>query len=105
MPDAYAVKHLPSWMPFHKEAKNGGRMIEQMISKPFQHVLSQIVRQSIISQTNLILSSLVKATGNAAPSLTKHLLEEALADLAMTQDQYHEEVKWTAGAFYGGEVN
>ena len=43
--DADVVKHLPSWLPFQKEAQKGREMIERLVSKPFEHVKREMVRQ------------------------------------------------------------
>ena len=38
------VKHLPSWFPFHQEAKKGRRMIDELVTKPYEHVKREMVR-------------------------------------------------------------
>jgi hypothetical protein len=100
------VKRIPSWMPFvtfHEEAKAGRQMIEQLVTKPFRHVLSQMVGKNYSNISPLNLFPSVQATGDAAPSFTKHLLEEELSEKTISKDQYEEAVKWAAGALYGGE--
>lgn len=42
-----AVKHLPSWMPFHREAREGKAMIAHLVTKPFEHVKQEMVRASL----------------------------------------------------------
>ena len=42
--DAPAVKHLPSWMPFHRKAREGKAMIEHLVTQPFEHVKQEMVR-------------------------------------------------------------
>ncbi|KAI0919557.1 hypothetical protein AcV5_001591 [Taiwanofungus camphoratus] len=73
------LKHLPSWVPFQREARKGKEMIERLVTKPFEHVKQQM------------------EAGKALPSLTQHLLssEEQVFNL-------EHRVKWTAGAMYGG---
>lgn len=39
----HSVKYLPSWVPFHQEAKKGKHMIEQHVSKPYDHVKQEMV--------------------------------------------------------------
>lgn len=39
-----AVKYLPSWVPFQREARKGKAMIEHMITRPFLHVKDEMVR-------------------------------------------------------------
>ncbi|KAJ7127124.1 cytochrome P450 [Mycena epipterygia] len=74
------LKHLPSFFAFHQEARHGKSMIEELVTKPYEHVKSDMTG------------------GDAKPSLTQHLLslEESEA-----MDNYEHRVKWTAGAMYG----
>ncbi|KAI0928027.1 hypothetical protein AcW2_004170 [Taiwanofungus camphoratus] len=72
------LKYLPSWVPFHQEAKKGKHMIEQHVSKPYDHVKQEMQE------------------GRALPSLTQYLLSSS----EITPDFEHC-VKWTAAAMYG----
>ena len=40
---AQAVKHLPAWVPFRREAKKGYSMINRLVTKPYEHVKRDIV--------------------------------------------------------------
>ncbi len=37
------MKHLPSWLPFHQEAKKGRDMIDELVTKPYEHVKREMV--------------------------------------------------------------
>ncbi|KAH9846771.1 cytochrome P450, partial [Lenzites betulinus] len=73
------MKHLPSWMPFHRYARNGRAMIEKLVNKPFERVIREM------------------NAGIAPPSLTRDLLSVEDADNPILRHQ----IKWTAGALYG----
>ncbi|EJF59311.1 cytochrome P450 [Dichomitus squalens LYAD-421 SS1] len=73
------MKHLPSWVPFQQEAKQGREMIERLVTKPFEHVKREM------------------AAGTAPQSLTQDLLSMDAADRTTSEHQ----IKWTTGALYG----
>ncbi|KAJ6489644.1 cytochrome P450 [Mycena vitilis] len=73
------LKHLPSWLPFQKEAVHGKSMIHELVTEPYEHVKRDMT------------------AGEARPSLTQQLLSEE----AGTIDDYEHKIKWTAGAMYG----
>ncbi|KAH9896527.1 cytochrome P450 [Cubamyces lactineus] len=72
------MKHLPSWLPFQKEATRGRDMIDTLVTMPFEHVKRDI------------------DAGIAQPSLTRDLLESADGD---ANTLHH--IKWMAGSLYG----
>ncbi|EED79605.1 predicted protein, partial [Postia placenta Mad-698-R] len=74
------LKHLPSWVPFQREASTGREMIERLVSKPYEHVKREM------------------DAGRAPPSMTQDLLSVRINDM---QD-IEQRIKWTAGAMYGG---
>ncbi|KAK7461271.1 hypothetical protein VKT23_008447 [Stygiomarasmius scandens] len=73
------LKHLPSWVPFQKEAATGKEMIERLVTLPFEHVKKEM------------------ASGSAPESLTQDLLSLEKRN----QSEYDKRVKWTTGAMYG----
>ncbi|EIM80937.1 cytochrome P450 [Stereum hirsutum FP-91666 SS1] len=77
------MKHLPSWLPFRKQAHYGRSMIEALVTKPFEHVQREMM-------TNI-----------AAPSLTRELLTLQRNDFA----SFESSVKWATGSLYGGRHN
>ncbi|KAM5543795.1 hypothetical protein V8D89_002412 [Ganoderma adspersum] len=72
------MRHLPSWLPFHQAAKKGHNMIDELVTKPYEHVKREM------------------EAGIAPPSLTQDLLS---AD-ALDEHSEHQ-IKWTTGALYG----
>nr|VWP02507.1 Arg-6 protein [Ganoderma boninense] len=75
---SHVLKHLPSWLPFHQAAKKGRDMIDELVTKPYEHVKREM------------------AAGIAPPSLTQDLLStDAL------NEQLEHQIKWTTGALYG----
>ncbi|KAF5370376.1 hypothetical protein D9758_006898 [Tetrapyrgos nigripes] len=73
------LKHLPSWIPFQREAAEGKEMIDSFVTKPYEHVKREM------------------NTNNAKPSLTRHLLSIDQEEM----ENYEHRVKWTTGAMYG----
>ncbi|KDQ61306.1 hypothetical protein JAAARDRAFT_152482 [Jaapia argillacea MUCL 33604] len=73
------LKYLPSWIPFQQEASRGKKMIEHLVTMPFEHVKQKMV------------------DGTAEPSLTQDLLSLEKEDPA----NFEHRVKWTTGAMYG----
>ncbi|KAI0644109.1 cytochrome P450 [Trametes meyenii] len=74
------MRHLPSWLPFHRKAAKGKMMIEHLVTKPLLHVKKEM------------------AAGTAPPSLTQELLSMNRDDFPMLE--HH--VKWATGSLYGG---
>ena len=37
------MRYLPSWLPFHRAAKKGRDMIDELVTKPFEHVKREMV--------------------------------------------------------------
>ncbi|KAG6910654.1 hypothetical protein DXG01_009164 [Tephrocybe rancida] len=74
------VKHLPSWVPFRREAAHGRYMILKHATMPFEHVKRTM------------------AEGTAAPSLAQDLLLQnpGGADTA----EYDELVLWSCGSTF-----
>ncbi|KAJ8482310.1 hypothetical protein ONZ51_g5439 [Trametes cubensis] len=72
------MKHLPSWVPFQREATRGRGMIDTLVTMPFEHVKRDM------------------DAGIAQPSLTRELLESADCD---ANTLHH--IKWMAGSLYG----
>ncbi|KAJ7223154.1 cytochrome P450 [Mycena pura] len=77
IPICKLLKHLPSWFPFHKEARLGRAMIDEFVTKPYEHVKHDL------------------SVGEAKPSLTQRLLSSEKVE---GLDNYEHRVKWTAGA-------
>ncbi|EED84236.1 predicted protein, partial [Postia placenta Mad-698-R] len=76
------LKHLPSWVPFQREASTGREMIERLVTKPFEHVKRAMV------------------SGSAPPSVTQDLLSTNIDDMHDVEQR----IKWTTGAMYGAEA-
>ncbi|KAI0743770.1 cytochrome P450 [Daedaleopsis nitida] len=74
------LKHLPSWMPFHQTARDGKAMIEHLVTKPFEHVKSEM------------------KAGTAPPSLTHFLLTEH------NKGDLDHLIKWATGSLYGAHT-
>ncbi|KAG5650435.1 hypothetical protein H0H81_012286 [Sphagnurus paluster] len=73
-------KYLPSWVPFQKQAAHGRRMVEGLMSMPFEYV-----KQSM-------------SNGTAPPSLVRELLLEYDGE---ERAIFEERLKWAAGSIYG----
>lgn len=71
------MKHLPSWMPFHREAREGKAMIAHLVTKPFEHVKQEM------------------KDGTAPPSLLRFLLTEH------DKGDLDHLIKWATGSLYG----
>ncbi|EIM85219.1 cytochrome P450 [Stereum hirsutum FP-91666 SS1] len=74
------MKYLPSWLPFRKQALYGRSMIETLVTRPFEHVQREMMKDI------------------AAPSLTRELL--TLRNNAPAS--FESSVKWATGSLYGG---
>nr|BAL05172.1 cytochrome P450 [Phanerodontia chrysosporium] len=79
------LKHLPSWIPFRREAEYGRRLFESFVSTPYERT-----KQAF-------------AKGDAEPSLIRDILASMPQD-SLTPEVEHR-VKWTAGSMFaaGGE--
>ncbi|EKM49581.1 uncharacterized protein PHACADRAFT_154053 [Phanerochaete carnosa HHB-10118-sp] len=73
------LKHLPSWVPFQKEAKVGREMIERLAARPFEHVKTEM------------------RAGTAPVSLTRDLLSSEIQGI---KDKEHS-IKWSVSSLYG----
>ncbi|KAF4601638.1 hypothetical protein EYR40_004837 [Pleurotus pulmonarius] len=83
--DAFPIlKPLHSWF-FAKQVQHGIDMVQHLLSKPLQHVKTQM------------------ALGIAPPSLTHHLLASfGDDDEFQSRDEYEETIRWMAGSLFGG---
>ncbi|GBE82456.1 Multifunctional cytochrome P450 monooxygenase af510 [Sparassis crispa] len=80
-----ALKFLPSWMPggsFQKEAARVRILVRKLLDMPYDMVKSAL------------------AAGTAVPSLTSSLLEQAITEGKLT-DEEEEDIKGTAGVLFG----
>ncbi|GJE90538.1 cytochrome P450 [Phanerochaete sordida] len=73
------LKYLPSWVPFQRHAARGKEMIERLVSRPMDHVKSQM------------------RSGSAVPSLARHLLSSELPGAPPNEHS----IKWSTGSLYG----
>ncbi|KAI0764639.1 cytochrome P450 [Fomes fomentarius] len=72
------MKHLPSWLPFQRSARQGKDMIDRLVTKPFEHVNAEM------------------AKGSAPPSLARDLLSTESGNKNL-----HHHIKWSTGSLYG----
>ncbi|KAL0959324.1 hypothetical protein HGRIS_014585 [Hohenbuehelia grisea] len=77
-----SMKYLPSWVPFQREATKGRAMIENLVTKPLEHVKREMENDI------------------APPSLARDLLSTDHEERA----RYENRVKWATGSMYGGKV-
>ena len=75
----------------------GRDMIEKLVTKPYNHVKSEIVC-SIAPRCNASNSRRYEATGIAPYSLVQDLLSANHPASAELENR----IKWTTGALYGG---
>lgn len=52
--NAFVVKYLPSWIPFKQHAKKGQEMIERLVTKPYKHVIEEMVRRPTFSRSSWV---------------------------------------------------
>ncbi|KAF9266556.1 cytochrome P450 [Marasmius fiardii PR-910] len=74
------LKHLPSWMPFHKDAQRGRNAMEAAFDQPYNHFMDELRR------------------GVARPSLANDVTN---GDSELSDD-LAERVKWVLGTMYVG---
>ncbi|EKM50901.1 uncharacterized protein PHACADRAFT_212817 [Phanerochaete carnosa HHB-10118-sp] len=85
LPGAYVcdlipiLKYSPSWVPFQREAKLGREMIEHLVTRPLEHVKTEM------------------RAGTAPVSLTRDLLNSEIQGM---KDKEHS-IKWGTGTLYG----
>ncbi|KAL0574242.1 hypothetical protein V5O48_007713 [Marasmius crinis-equi] len=73
------MKYLPSWMPFHKDARNGRERIADALNKPYNHFINDLRR------------------GIARPSLAHDLLRDGAEGLSASDE---ENFKWVLGTMF-----
>ncbi|KAG1849428.1 cytochrome P450 [Suillus subalutaceus] len=81
------LKYLPSWIPFnniHSTGSFGRQRIEQLISRPFEHVLQE------------------RAKGSAQPSFVSDCLEKNRSNDNAESKVSLDLIRWAGGALYGG---
>lgn len=75
------LKYAPPWFPFHREAKIGKALVDEVVARPYNHVRHEM------------------AAGTARPSLTQDLLSKEVDPEDAAQLEHR--IKWTTGAMYG----
>lgn len=104
------VKHLPTWTPltrnFREYGSNGRKMVQELITKPFDTVKLKMVscpHPSIQIQRYLTSH---QQSGQMRPSFTRDALlayEEVSTRMdSMKRDEFEEIVRWVSGSLYGG---
>ncbi|KJA22869.1 hypothetical protein HYPSUDRAFT_66825 [Hypholoma sublateritium FD-334 SS-4] len=78
-----AMRYLPAWVSFQREAKKGRAMIESLVTKPFEHVKQEIADNTVLR-----------------PSLTSDLLSVRPQE-GISQSEFESHIKWAAGSMYG----
>ncbi|TFK80436.1 cytochrome P450 [Polyporus arcularius HHB13444] len=72
------MKHLPSWLPFQRTAREGKQMIDELVTRPLEHVKQAMENSS------------------APRSLTQELLA---SDEQYPNKEHH--IRWSMGSLYG----
>jgi hypothetical protein len=98
------VRYIPAWMPFtafRKDAKEGRKLLDRAINRPFEFVVEQMV--SYLSL--LLYFSFKKRMGTqkhdrAPPSLTRNCLASLQEGATDVTDI---DIKWAAGNLFGGK--